>query len=154
MGLPILVLLNPNTYVIGQILQQNWQAQNNGPAYNQISWVYTKFEAGQDVPGPYVISCYNPPGPVTSEMLSPEVTQILEDVVVDILVAVSSGTAGALQARESMRNQVYNILVDNAIQNLAGLTDLWPLRESAKLESPQLIRVAIIFRCRTFFFGP
>lgn len=132
---------------ICNLLQTNWTLAS--PGVNDITWVSTRFEAAQDVPANFVISCYNPAGPVTAEPLSREALQILEDVVIDIFVKVSDGTSLATTTREIMRQQVYSILQANQF-NVPTCSNVWPLREKEKVESPQLMRLTIIIRCRSF----
>jgi hypothetical protein len=135
---------------ISSLLQAKWTLPS--PQVSDITWASTRFEAAQDVgglPGNFIISCYNPGGPVTVDTLSREVLQVLEDVLVDILVKVSAGTALAIDTRESMRQQVYDILHINQF-SVPGCNDVYPLRETTKVESPQLVRVAIMVRCRSF----
>jgi hypothetical protein len=86
---------------------------------------------------------------VTSEPLSREVWQVFEDIVIDILVSVSAGTAAAVSVREDMRNQVYSILHANQT-SLSFASDLNIIREAAKIESPELIRNTLVVRVRSF----
>jgi hypothetical protein len=139
-------------YLISQLLQANWPATAEGllPAKSSITWAFTRFEAMQDVPSGYVISCYNPGGPVTGDALSREVWQFLEDVVVDILVPVSGATANVLQIREAIRQELYDILHLNQFSVPGFGGDVYPLREKEKVESPQLMRISVIVRCRSF----
>jgi hypothetical protein len=132
---------------ISSLLQAKWTLPSPGVA--DITWASTRFEAAQDVPGNFVVSCYNPGGPVSADPLSREVWQLLEDVIIDILVKVSAGTALAIESRESMRQQVYEILHLNQF-GVSGCNDVYPVRETTKVESPQLVRVAIMVRCRSF----
>jgi hypothetical protein len=145
---PLVVIVGAAQAVIG-LLQSNW---TGSPSVNEITWVSSKFETAQDVPpnAQLVIACYNPAGPVQSEQLSKEVYQFLEDVVIDIYVQNSAGTATTMTYRETMKNQVYSILHSNQfnIPNFTG--DVFPIREREKVESPQLWRLSIIVRCRSF----
>lgn len=135
---------------ISALLQAEW-ALAALPA-SSITWATSRYETAQDLPSPYVISCYNPAGPVTSELIlsQPDVWQFLEDVEIDILIQVSAGSAAAISLRESVKQQVYSILQANynSVPNFSG--DIFPLREREKLESPQLARLTIFVRCRSF----
>jgi hypothetical protein len=151
---PLTVLMNnPNSpdpsiaQIISSLLQTDWTLAS--PGVKDITWATTRFDAAQDVPANFIISCYNPAGPATVEQLSREALQILEDVVVDIIVKVSAGTAIAISTRESIRQQVYSILQANQL-NVPTCNDVWPLREKDKVESPELMRLTIMFRCRSF----
>ena len=131
---------------VSNLLQEKWNLSS--PSVSAITWALTKFDAAQDVPNSnFIISCYNPVSPTTSESLAVGMLLLLEDVVVDIIVGVSAGSAAAITARENMRQQVYYIVQEN--YNLYSTTDIWPFREKEKVESPQLMRLTILVRCRT-----
>jgi hypothetical protein len=104
----------------------------------------------QKLANSYAIACYNPGGPVASDALAREVWQFVEDVVIDIIVKVGSGTVQqALDARENMRQQVYSIIHANEFA-FSGCADVYPMREHTKVESPDLARLAIVVKCRSF----
>jgi hypothetical protein len=150
--------LSPLSVIISELLQSNWSLTPPYgvclPVLTDITWATTRFDAAQDIPTDYAISCYNPAGPVVAEPLSREVWQFLEDVVIDILAKVvtqgSAGTAFAMGLRENLRAQVYNILEANKFNLGSGYTDVWPVREKEKVESPQLVRLTIMVRARSF----
>jgi hypothetical protein len=135
--------------VISTMLQAKWSLSS--PTSAQIYWPTTRFQTMdfQKLVNAYAIACYNPGGPVASEALAREVWQFVEDVVIDIIVKVSAGTSLAVNARESMRNEVYRIihLYEFAF---SGCSDVYPMREHTKVESPDLARLAIQVKCKSF----
>jgi hypothetical protein len=128
------------------LLETNWSL--NSPGLTDITWLETKFDAASNLPGNLIVACYNPASPTTSESLTTNVLELLEDIVIDIIVPTSAGTAAAINMREAMRQQVYTIVQEN-YSGIPG-SDIWPFREKEKIESPQAVRLTIMVRCRTF----
>ncbi|MGA3192471.1 MAG: hypothetical protein ABSD73_08170 [Candidatus Bathyarchaeia archaeon] len=136
--------------VVSAMLQAKWGLSS--PTSGQIYWATTRFQTMdfQKLANSYAIACYNPGGPVASDALAREVWQFVEDVVIDIIVKVGSGTVQqALDARENMRQQVYSIIHANEFA-FSGCADVYPMREHTKVESPDLARLAIVVKCRSF----
>jgi hypothetical protein len=135
--------------VISAMLQAKWSLSS--PSVSDIYWATTRFQAMdfEKVTNPYTISCYNPGSPVASDALAREVWQMVEDVVVDIIVKVSAGTALAINARESIKQEVYRIIHINEFA-FSGCADVYPMREHTKVESPELVRLAIQIKCKSF----
>ncbi|MGB8780551.1 MAG: hypothetical protein WCD81_07880 [Candidatus Bathyarchaeia archaeon] len=141
--------------VVSAMLQAKWGLSS--PKASDIFWATTRFTAMQfgQVTNSYAIACYNPGNPVASDPLSREVWQMLEDVIIDIVVKTagmsSAGSAiqEAIDARESMRQQVYSIIHQNEFA-FSECADVYPLREQTKAESPELVRLAIQVKCKSF----
>lgn len=141
--------------VISAMLQAKWTLLS--PTAAQIYWATTRFDAMsfEEVPNAYAIACYNPGNPITSGALTREVWQMLEDVVIDIIVRLSGmSSAGsaiqeAIDAREAMKQQVYTIIHQNE-SAFSGCLDVYPVKEHTKVESPELVRLAIQVRCKSF----
>ena len=136
--------------IVSALLQAKWGLAS--PKASDIYWSTTRFQAMdfEKVTNAYVIACYNPGSPVASDVLTREVWQFLEDIVIDIIVKIGAGTVQqAVDARESMRQQVYSILHTNEFA-FSGCVDVYPLREHTKVESPELVRLAIQVKCKSF----
>lgn len=136
--------------VISTMLQAKWNLSS--PTVAQIFWATTRFQTMdfEKMTNSYAIACYNPGSPVASDALAREVWQMVEDVVVDIIVKVGSGPVlQALDARENMKQQVYSIIHANEFK-LSGCVDVYPMREHTKVESPDLVRLAIVIKCKSF----
>lgn len=135
--------------VISAMLQAKWSL--GSPSVSDIYWSTTRFQAMdfEKVANSYAIACYNPGSPVASDALAREVWQLIEDVVIDIIVKVSAGTALAIDTRESIRQQVYSIIHANEFA-FSGCADVYPMREHTKVESPDLVRLAIQIKCKSF----
>jgi hypothetical protein len=136
--------------VVSTMLQAKWSLSS--PTAGQIYWATTRFQTMdfQKLANSYAIACYNPGGPVASDALAREVWQFVEDVVIDIIVKVGAGTVQqALDTRENMRTEVYRIL---HLYEFAffGCADVYPMREHTKAESPDLARLAIQVKCKSF----
>jgi len=147
--------LTDTAQVISAMLQAKWSLTS--PKVTDIFWATTKFTAVQfeQMANSYSIACYNPGSPVASDALAREVWQMVEDVIIDIIVKTagmsSAGSAiqEAIDARESMKQQVYTILHQNEFA-FSGCADVYALREHTKAETPELVRLAIQVRCRSF----
>jgi len=136
--------------IISAMLQLKWSLAS--PKASDIYWSTTRFQAMdfEKVTNSYVIACYNPGSPVASDALAREVWQLVEDVVIDIIVKVGAGTVQqAVDARESMKQQVYTIIHANEFA-FSGCADVYPMREHTKVESPDLVRLAIQVKCKSF----
>jgi hypothetical protein len=135
--------------VISQTLQSNWSLSS--PKASDISWPCTRFESADltKITQNYVVACYNPASPVASEPLSREVWQLTEDVVVDVIVRVTGTAQQALDARESVRLEIYRILHSNEL-SIPGIPVAYVAREPYKVESPDLARIALQVKCKTF----
>lgn len=135
--------------IVSAMLQAKWSLPSL--RVTDIYWATTRFQAMdfEKVPNFFAIACYNPGSPVASDALAREVWQMLEDVVIDIIVKVSAGTSLAIDARESIRQQVYIIIHANEFA-FSGCTDVYPMREHTKVESPELVRLAIQIKCKSF----
>jgi hypothetical protein len=133
---------------ISQMLQAQWTL--GSPKVSDIDWAITRFDAAdfQKTGKSYVVSCYNPGSPAQDEQLCREVYQVLEDVYIDIILK-NAGTQTSINVRESMRQQVYDILHAQEF-NFTGCSDVYPVREQNKVESPELFRLTIHVKCRYF----
>jgi len=126
--------------VLNQHLYDNWTLQN--PSRNDIYWAKSKVEAidfakmGKN----YVVACYAPMTAANVRLAAKNVWIVEENVMVDILVRVVSNVAEAVEKRETMRDEVYNILKGSTPSGFkaADIT-----REFNKNESPDLVRVSL-----------
>jgi hypothetical protein len=142
--------LTDTAQVISAMLQAKWSLSS--PTVSNIYWATTRFQTMdfQKLSAGTAVACYNPGGPVASDALAREVWQFIEDVVIDIIVKVGSGTVqAALDSRENIRNEVYRILHLYEFA-FSGCSDVYPMREHTKVESPDLSRLAIQVKCKSF----
>jgi hypothetical protein len=142
--------MTDNAQFVSAMLQAKWALAS--PIVSDIYWATTRFQTMdfQKLPNSYAIACYNPGSPVASDALAREVWQFVEDVVIDIIVKVGTGTPQqATDTRENMRNEVYRIIHANEFA-FSGCVDVYPMREHTKVESPDLARLAIQVKCKSF----
>jgi hypothetical protein len=133
-----------------QTLQTNWSLSS--PAGTAIDWVSTRVETidwaktGLNV----IIACYNPTSPAQVTRLSSNFWESIEQVAVDIMVKVTGAVGDAVTVRDNCFTEVARIL---RVFLPAGLQDIYPVRETVKVEGPDVVRVALILNC-IIFYGP
>ncbi len=124
------------------ILEAGWGLSS--PAKADINWTSTRYEtlAYPQATQSVTLSVYSPPNPVSSILLTRELLDRKETVIIDVLVANSqAGQSTALASRSAMLSEVYRILGVN--QRLSGYIEVYPLGEPAEIESPDLLRAVI-----------
>jgi hypothetical protein len=93
---------------------------------------------------PIVVNCYSPMGDaVVAEVLTKEFWKLVESVVVDVVVKCTGNMAVDMVTRETIRNEVYRIIH-------LGDPYFWVDREMFKVESPEIVRVAILVKFLSF----
>jgi len=130
--------------ILNQHLYDNWTLQN--PSRDSIYWAKSKVEAidftkmGKN----YVVACFAPMTAANVRVAAKNVWIVEENVMVDILVRVVSNVAEAVEKREAMRDEVYNILKSSTP---SGFEAVDITREFNKNESPDLVRLSLQVRC-------
>ena len=142
-------MVDSSTLVM-QTLQNNWSLSS--PGQTDVYWVSAKVEMmdwaklGKNI----VVACYSGSGPVQAVPLSAEVWQKTEQVTVDIIVKVGTGTAeDANTIRDSMATEVYRIIHSSQF-TISGISAVYVSRESFKVESAELSRLALQVSCVSF----
>lgn len=134
---------------IMNLLNTEWSLSS--PAKADIYWANSRFEAVDfaRVGKNYVVACYAPMAVASVKSVAAGLWQIEQNVMVDIIVRVTSSVDAAVEARESMRGEVYRIIkAKETSSNIFALIQL--TREFNKVESPDLVRVSLQVSCLTF----
>jgi hypothetical protein len=126
--------------VLCQHLQDNWSLTS--PSKADIYWAKSKVEAIDftKMAKNYVVACYAPMTAANVRVLAKGVLLAEQNVMVDILVKVSTSVSSAVAVRENMRGEVYRILKASAPSGF-GFADI--TREFNKNESPDLVRLSL-----------
>ena len=141
--------MTDSSRIVMETLQANWSLSS--PSQTDVYWADTKVEAmdwaklGKNC----VVACYSASGPVQAVPLSAEVWQKTEQVIVDIIVKVNGTIDQANDTRESMRVEVYRIIHSQQF-TISGISAAYVSRESYKVESSELTRLAIQISCVIF----
>jgi hypothetical protein len=127
---------------LSQLFQSNWSL--GSPAVGDILWTDTKPDLMQlpQWTKNYVVGVYNPPNPVVTKPLCRELWQIFEHVYADVYVKVTSTVDAAAVIRETIRAEIYRIAHTQEFQ-VAGQKNVDIVREPHKIESPEMVRLAI-----------
>jgi len=127
---------------LSQLFQNNWSLSS--PAVGDILWTDTKPDLMQLLQWTknYVVGLYNPPNPVVTKALCRELWQIFEHVYADVYVKVTSTVDAAAVIRETIRGEIYRIAHTQEFQ-VAGQKNVDIVREPHKIESPEMVRLAI-----------
>jgi hypothetical protein len=126
--------------VLCQHLQDNWSLSS--PSKADIYWAKSKVEAIDftKMAKNYVVACYAPMTAANVRVLAKGVLLAEQNVMVDILVKVSTSVSSAVAVRENMRGEVYRILKASTPSGF-GFADI--TREFNKNESPDLVRLSL-----------
>lgn len=141
-----------NVQVVSNLLQAQWASFISSPGTSAIFWPTTKPDVAQfdSQPHNYVVACYNPGSPAAVDDSAQGVWTIVEDIIVDIIVKVGSGTEqNAIDTREALRQAVYSIIHHNET-SMSGINEAHISRETYKVESPQHMRLAMLLKCKYF----
>lgn len=138
-----------NVALISATLETNWSLAS--PAKTDILWSTTRVDSAVFLSSgkSYAIGCYNPTSPTQVLPLASDLWEQIERVIVDIYVKVTTTELAAVGTREDIRNEVYRILNSRTI-TVSGLLDWRVERESIKVESADLVRLALQVACVTF----
>jgi hypothetical protein len=138
---------------ISQLLQASWTLSS--PSKTDITWTDTKPETVDGINSAlginnYLIGCYNSTGPVSAEPLSREVWQKTEQVTVDIIVKVGTNTPEVTNStRDAMAGEVYRIIHSGQFM-ISGISAAYISKETFKVESTELSRLALQVSCVSF----
>ena len=140
---------SPLPAIISKLLQDNWCLQS--PAVGDILWTDTKPDLMQmpQWTKNCVVGVYNPPNPVVTKPLCRELWQIIEHVYADIYVKVTTTVDAATVIRESIRHEIYRIAHTQEFQ-VPGQQNVDIVREPHKIESPEMVRLAIELAAETW----
>ena len=135
--------------LIMQTLQAQWSLIS--PGVNDIYWVDTRVETLDfaKVSKNYVISCYSPTGPSMTTPLSREAWLKTEQIIVDLIVKVTSSVDDAAGIRENMRREVERIVHEKEL-SIPGVPEAYVSRGPYQVEGPDLVRVSLQISCRSF----
>lgn len=138
--------------IISNILQAQWSSFISSPGTSAIFWPTVKPDVAKfdSQPQSYTIACYNPGSPATVDDSAQGVWTIIEDIIVDIIVKVGSGTTqNAIDTREALRQACYSIIHHNET-TMSGINEAHINRETYKVESPAHMRLAMLVKCKYF----
>jgi hypothetical protein len=141
-----------NVQTVSNTLQTQWASFISTPGSSAIFWPTVKPDVARfdAVPQNYVIACYNPASPAAVDDNAQGVWTIIEDIIVDIIVKVGSGTTqNAIDTRENLRQACYSIIHHNET-TMSGIAEAHISRETYKVESPEHMRLAMLVKCKYF----
>ena len=135
---------------ICNLLQQSWDSEATGLQVTDITWTHDRYETMVNVEQQIlkaIISTYNPPNPVTSEVLSAQTNFVHETVVIDVILhpVVLGGTDNCIATRAAIKKLIFAIFHSIEQQtwlSLAGADSVWIPGEYACIEAPETQREA------------
>lgn len=140
------------TSIISQLLQDEWSLSS--PDVDDIGWSSTRVEAMDftKIAKNFFVACYNLMWPVNARPYTVALWWVEENVIVDILVKVTSSVDDAADLRELIRSEIYRIIHENET-NIDDFILVRITREPYKVEAPDIVRETIQVTCTALHSG-
>jgi hypothetical protein len=140
-----------NVQTVSNTLQAQWASFISSPGSSAIFWPTIKPDMAKFdmLSFNYVIACYNPASPAAVGDDAQGEWTVVEDIIVDIIVKVTTGTQSAIDTREALRQACYSIIHHNET-SMTGIAEAHISRETFKVESPEHMRLAMLVKCKYF----